>query len=221
MKIAIVGATGVLGKNLIALLTKHRYEVLVLVRSVKKAKNILPPQTKVAEYDLLNEEDDYLRSEYLPRYSRIVRGWDSKDYLSPEFITFLQDLDNIDDDSTTNKKLNYFLRDFEPAEPDSGVSSSEMLEHLDSLVESSYGYDWLRDGAYKDELKGMLGNAESYLSSSDFQSAANEVKQFQMSVEEVHADSAGSYPRYVSDVGYKFLYYYPQHILDRLPEVTK
>ncbi len=58
MKIAIVGATGVLGKNLIALLTKHRYEVLALVRSVKKAKNILPPQTKVAEYDLLNEEDD-------------------------------------------------------------------------------------------------------------------------------------------------------------------
>lgn len=58
MKIAVIGATGVLGRNLVPLLLKHRYEVLALVRSVKKAKNTLPPRTKVEEYNLLNEEDD-------------------------------------------------------------------------------------------------------------------------------------------------------------------
>ena len=57
MKIAIIGATGVLGRNLVPLLIKHRYEVLALVRYPKKAKNTLPPQTKVAEYDLLKEEN--------------------------------------------------------------------------------------------------------------------------------------------------------------------
>ena len=55
MKIAIIGATGVLGRNLVPLLIKHRYEVLALARSVKKAKNIFPPQTEVAEFDLLED----------------------------------------------------------------------------------------------------------------------------------------------------------------------
>lgn len=60
MKIAVIGATGVLGKNLVPLLLKHRYEVLALVRSVKKAKNIFPPKIEVAEYDLLEDEEEAL-----------------------------------------------------------------------------------------------------------------------------------------------------------------
>lgn len=62
MKIAVVGATGVLGKNLVPLLVKHRYEVLALVRSVKKAKNMLPPQISIAEYDLLEGDEEELAS---------------------------------------------------------------------------------------------------------------------------------------------------------------
>lgn len=53
MKITVVGATGVLGQNLVPLLIKHGYEVLVLVRSIKKAKKVLPPRIEIAEYDLL------------------------------------------------------------------------------------------------------------------------------------------------------------------------
>ena len=53
MKIAVVGATGVLGQNLVPLLIKHGYEVLALVRSINKAKKVLPPRIEIAEYDLL------------------------------------------------------------------------------------------------------------------------------------------------------------------------
>jgi nucleoside-diphosphate-sugar epimerase len=63
MKIAITGATGVLGQNLVPLLIKHRYEVLALVRSISKAKSVLPSSVEKIEYDLLNDSDtEYLSS---------------------------------------------------------------------------------------------------------------------------------------------------------------
>jgi nucleoside-diphosphate-sugar epimerase len=63
MKIAIAGATGVLGQNLVQLLIKHRYEVLALVRSISKAKSVLHSSVEKVEYDLLNDSDtEYLSS---------------------------------------------------------------------------------------------------------------------------------------------------------------
>ena len=60
MKIAVFGATGVLGQKLVPLLLKHWYQVLVPVRSVSKAKRLLPPKTEKHEFDLLEGEIDYL-----------------------------------------------------------------------------------------------------------------------------------------------------------------
>lgn len=65
MKIAVIGATGVLGQNLVPLLIKHRYEVLALVRSSKKAKKVLPPQIDIAEYDLLSTDKKNVLTELL------------------------------------------------------------------------------------------------------------------------------------------------------------
>lgn len=56
MKIAVAGATGVLGRSLVPLLLNHGYEVLSLVRSVSKAKKVLPSQAEIAEYDLLSDD---------------------------------------------------------------------------------------------------------------------------------------------------------------------
>jgi nucleoside-diphosphate-sugar epimerase len=57
MKIAVIGATGVLGQNLTPLLLKHDYEVLTLSRSLTKAKKVLPPKAGKIEYDLLANDD--------------------------------------------------------------------------------------------------------------------------------------------------------------------
>lgn len=60
MKITIAGATGVLGRNLVPLLLNHRYNVLSLVRSVAKAKKVLPGETEFFEFDLLSDSPDNL-----------------------------------------------------------------------------------------------------------------------------------------------------------------
>ncbi len=60
MKITIAGATGVLGRNLVPLLLNHRYNVLSLVRSVAKAKKVLPGETEFFEFDLLSDPADNL-----------------------------------------------------------------------------------------------------------------------------------------------------------------
>ena len=65
MKIAIAGATGVLGQNLVPLLIKHRYEVVALVRSVSKAKSVLPSSVEKIKCDLLNEADTEHLSSFL------------------------------------------------------------------------------------------------------------------------------------------------------------
>ncbi len=62
MKIAVFGATGVLGRKLVPLLLNHSYQVLAPVRSVSKAKSLLPPNIEKNEYDLLTGEINHLIS---------------------------------------------------------------------------------------------------------------------------------------------------------------
>jgi len=54
MRVAVVGATGVLGRALIPLLLEHDYTVRVLVRSSAKAQQVLPARIEIAEADLLD-----------------------------------------------------------------------------------------------------------------------------------------------------------------------
>lgn len=93
-----------------------------------------------------------------------------------------------------------------------------MLDTLTSYTNQSYNYEWLKDEPYKNELLTKLTNAKNYLSSGDSLNTRIEVASFHNGVNQVYQDSAGSYPNYVSKEGYKFLYYYAQYILDRLPE---
>ncbi len=53
MRVAVVGSTGVLGRALIPLLLKHGYIVRALVRSLAKARDVLPPEAQFVEGDLL------------------------------------------------------------------------------------------------------------------------------------------------------------------------
>lgn len=53
MRVAVVGATGVLGRALIPLLLEHKYSVRAIVRSPAKAREVLPQEIEIAEGDLL------------------------------------------------------------------------------------------------------------------------------------------------------------------------
>ncbi len=54
MRVAAVGATGVLGRALIPLLLEHDYAVRAIVRSPAKARQVMPSGIEIAEGDLLD-----------------------------------------------------------------------------------------------------------------------------------------------------------------------
>ena len=56
-KVAIVGATGVLGKPVTTEISKAGFTVTALVRNVNKAKEILPPSIQLVQGALENESD--------------------------------------------------------------------------------------------------------------------------------------------------------------------
>ncbi len=116
-----------------------------------------------------------------------------------------------------SKLLNRFL----PVIPSSNVKIEELLDTLISYNNQSSSYNWLKDEGYKNQLLGKIQEAQNYLSSSDSVNCYKQIKSFQTSIQQVYSDSAGSYPKYVSKDAYKFLYYYPQYILERLPSPSK
>jgi nucleoside-diphosphate-sugar epimerase len=58
MRVAVVGATGVLGRALIPLVLKQGYAVRAVVRSPSKAREVLPSETEIAAGDLLTPHAD-------------------------------------------------------------------------------------------------------------------------------------------------------------------
>lgn len=56
-KIAIIGATGMLGKPVAKAFCNSGYDVTVLVRNVVKAKNLLPENIRIVEGDIRNTSD--------------------------------------------------------------------------------------------------------------------------------------------------------------------
>ncbi len=131
---------------------------------------------------------------------------------------FLQNYQKNEVDTTITFLIKSDLYVYKPLHPAKETQIITMLDTLISYTNQCYGYDWLRDEAYKNELLDKIETAKNYISSADSVNCAIEMKKFQNSVAKVYADSAGSYPRYVNNDGYKFLYYYAGYILDRLPE---
>jgi 2-alkyl-3-oxoalkanoate reductase len=70
MRVAVVGATGVLGRALIPLLREHSYAVRAIVRSPAKARVVLPPGIDLAEGDLLAPHSEQ-------QFSALLAGCDA------------------------------------------------------------------------------------------------------------------------------------------------
>lgn len=65
MKIAIVGATGILGKYLINFLIDDGHEIVAFVRSIEKAKRILSGSARLVKFDLLEDNNEDILMEAL------------------------------------------------------------------------------------------------------------------------------------------------------------
>jgi len=184
--------------------------------------------TSTALYRLLAKHkspliDSFIREQVNLDYNKQVREAllfvMVENYNTPRNYKFMQDLykNNPTKFSGYIFKSNLYFSDY-IREPDSNITNIDLLDTLFSFTKQCYNVMWLKDEAYKTELLNKLTNAKTKLTSGDSLGCRTEVVAFQNSVAQVYADSAGSYPKYVSEEGYKFLYYYSGYILDRLPE---
>ena len=184
--------------------------------------------TSTALYRLLAKHkspliDSFIREQVNLDYNKQVREAllfvMVENYNTPRNYKFMQDLykNNPTKFSGYIFKSNLYFSDY-IREPDSNITNIDLLDTLFSFTKQCYNVMWLKDEAYKNELVTKLTNAKTKLTSGDSLGCRTEVAAFQNSVAQVYADSAGSYPKYVSNEGYKFLYYYAGYILDRLPE---
>jgi nucleoside-diphosphate-sugar epimerase len=72
MKVAVVGPTGVLGRNLIPQLIKQGHKVLALARSIQKAELLLPEDIQITSCDLLDSTMDEQLPGILEGYNAVI-----------------------------------------------------------------------------------------------------------------------------------------------------
>ena len=102
MRIAIVGATGVLGRAVIPLLLEREHTVRALVRSTAKARAVLPPNIELNEGDLLASDIEQLLPAFLegreavfhiataiPRDMSAPHAWDANTRLRTDGVRIL------------------------------------------------------------------------------------------------------------------------------------
>lgn len=175
----------------------------------------------IVKFFLRKSKDSNIVSFYKQRIlnetSNIIQKWllygIIKDHPSPINHKFYKQIYNSLPEAvrTENSELNYNIWP-----PDDTVSAEIVIDSLTSYTNQCYGYEWLKDETYKNELWTKLANAENYLNAGDSLNCKTEITAFQNSVDLVYQNPEQNYPKYVSDEGYKFLYYYAGYIIERL-----
>ncbi|MCB0732479.1 MAG: hypothetical protein KDC88_15760, partial [Ignavibacteriae bacterium] len=183
--------------------TNRRIALTKIIIPLKKANLKTFLQTR-----LLNEVEETIRFTIAEKFIYLFR--------SPHDYYFLSEYAD-QESSDKNKRLVGAMLEFDfKILPDTIFSINTMIDTLLSYSNQCFSNDWLRDANFRDSLLTNLNNANNFLAVSDSVNCSNKLQAFQTSVNQVYQDSAGYYPKYVSDEGYKFLFHYAQYIIDRL-----
>jgi hypothetical protein len=109
------------------------------------------------------------------------------------------------------------LDDFHALQPSSNTTVSIILDTLNSYTQECYSLSWFGGLAFLSQLQGLLNDSKIKFNSGDSLGTAIKIKQYQSLINQAYKDSTAE--KYVTSDGYKFLYYYPQYILERLPKI--
>jgi hypothetical protein len=111
---------------------------------------------------------------------------------------------------------------------DSIASTNHLLEYLISSKHESETNGWLGDRNFVKELDNHLQNAQKHLAKHDSVNARKEVEEFQEKVNKEYQKTLDDHKggkhrdrRFVTEEGWKLLYFNAQYIIDRLPEKLK
>ncbi len=165
------------------------------------------------------EKDDFNRGSYFPVSAQFVeQGISSRRYLSPFWIKFIQDWDQLETEKMIKSSIKRYIEEFQPALFDSSISLMRQFDSIIEIIDTTGKYSWLGDLTFSNELKNILTTAKTNLQNGDSLACRVQVKEFQDLVDNVYKDSLNTDPRFVTIEGWKFLYWNAQYILDRLPE---
>lgn len=140
-----------------------------------------------------------------------------KNYNNPINYKIISDLASIEMDLDTRISLKSHLDNYIARRPIVILDLQSTIDSLINYTDQIYNYNWMGEELYKNQLHSYLQTARNYLIAQDSVNCYKQIKLYQNSIQQVYSDSAGSYPKYVSKDAYKFLYYYPKYILERLP----
>jgi hypothetical protein len=100
-------------------------------------------------------------------------------------------------------------------------SKEELIDSLISYNAQCKTIGWLGNSDFSSQLSSLLTEASSELNAGDSLGTAIKIKQYQLLINEEYKDSLDNDGKFVTSDGYKFLYYYPQYILERLPKLPE
>ena len=102
------------------------------------------------------------------------------------------------------------------------TQTTALMDSLITLTNQAYVQSWLGDANFVKELNNGLENARKHLLKEDSVNCSKEIAVFQEKIKkEYEKHSTLKDKRFVTEEGYKFLYFNAQYIVDRLPQSTK
>jgi hypothetical protein len=172
------------------------------------------------------EENSRNRSYFIPTYSSIVNWNESTRYLEPQFVSFLLDwFNNEFDEGIQTRIRRSFLEVFKPLPPQPDTPVQEMLEDLRDLLGNIIGYNMIGDQLLIQELEGYITEAIGQVNIGNEPEAARQLTAFQTVVSDKRENTIESEEqgtplpqRFITNEGYRYLYYAVGYILDRLPD---
>ena len=162
------------------------------------------------------EPDPFLRGTYFPRYDQIAGGRVTRRYLAPSFIRFALN------ESRTERRVPFdladFLHDFRPLPPGPDASVASMLDTLSALTDTMQQFNWLGDATFASTLKADLHEARTDLRRGDSVSVAAKAADFQVQINSALAGSGTQAQKFVTQEGWKFLFFNARFVLNALPK---
>lgn len=140
-------------------------------------------------------------------------------YGKPIDYKTVKECQQLETDTTTKSLMWFSLQYFKPPKPDSLLTSSQLIDSLESCLSQVRSYSWLGDQSFANELSNNLTTAKNYYNAGNQINCARQIKTFQQAVDREYRDSTNATPAFVTVEGWKFLYYNAQYILDRLPQI--
>ncbi len=139
-------------------------------------------------------------------------------YGSPDIYNYLSNLRSSLTNPSLKEHIDLELKNFEVSKPEEHMYLSSMIDSLQSYRQQCVNLNWI-DNTLSTELSAKGQTAKTYLLSGDSLNCARQLKSFQQKVDSEYRDSLNTTTSFATKDAWKFLYTYPQYILDRLPKI--